>query len=225
MGKYIGPKTKIIRRLGILPGLTQKNIKEKRKTPGEHGKILYTNQKRTSISEDYKQRLIEKQKVRFNYGLTEKQLYKYYKEAKKRSGSTGDFLLQLLESRLDCIIYRSGFAPTIPAARQLINHGHFLVNTKKVNIPSFCCKTNDSIMIRQKNSTKELIKKNLQMHDTTKDYILTKIKTNPTILEFFEPQHLSLDLENLKVKIVSLVKRNNILIKINELKVVEFYSR
>jgi small subunit ribosomal protein S4 len=84
MVRYIGPRLKIIRRLGLLRGLTKKNPKNRTKTPGQHGKILFKKTKRSSLSDDYKERLLEKQKLRFNYGLTEKQLIFYYKEAKKK---------------------------------------------------------------------------------------------------------------------------------------------
>ena len=111
-----------------MPGLTRKNVKNRTKTPGQHGQVVFAKSKRSSLSDDYKDRLLEKQKLRFNYGVTEKQLVAYYKEAKRRSGSTGSLLLEILEARLDCVIYRLGFAPTIPAARQIINHGHVNVN-------------------------------------------------------------------------------------------------
>ena len=134
MVRYRGPRIRIIRRLGLLPGLTKKTTKNRTKTPGQHGKISFTKTTRSSLSDDYKDRLFEKQKLRFNYGVTEKQLVAYYKEARRRQGSTGNLLLELLEARLDCVIYRLGFASTIPAARQVISHGHVLVNDKKMNI-------------------------------------------------------------------------------------------
>jgi len=92
-------------------------------------------------------RLQEKQKLRFNYGITERQLIRYVRQARSAKNSTGEVLLQLLEMRLDNIVFRLGLAPTIPAARQLINHGHFLVNNKKVDIPSYQCKQNDKITV------------------------------------------------------------------------------
>ena len=101
MSRYIGPKLRIIRRLGLLPGLTRKNPKTRTKTPGQHGKVLFSVSKRSSLSDDYRVRLFEKQKLRFNYGVTEKQLVAYYHEAKRLTGSTGTLLLELLEARLD----------------------------------------------------------------------------------------------------------------------------
>ena len=141
MVRYRGPRVKIIRRLGLLPGLTKKSSKNRTKTPGQHGKIVFAKtSSRSSLSDDYRERLFEKQKLRFNYGVTEKQLIAYYKEAKRLPGATGTLLLQLLESRLDCVIYRLGFASTIPAARQIVSHGHVLVNNKKIDVAGFICK-------------------------------------------------------------------------------------
>jgi small subunit ribosomal protein S4 len=158
MARYTGPRVRIIRRLGLLPGLTRKNTKNRTKTPGQHGKLVFTKTKqRSSLSDDYRERLLEKQKLRFNYGVSEKQLVSYYKEAKRRQGSTGTLLLELLEARLDCVIYRLGFAATIPAARQIVNHGHILVNGKLINIPSFICQKNDIITVKEKEKSKKLI--------------------------------------------------------------------
>ena len=160
MVRYTGARIRIIRRLGLLPGLTRKSIKNRTTTPGMHGKMLFTKSKRSSLSDDYKERLLEKQKLRFNYGITEKQLVSYYKESKRKTGSTGSILLELLESRLDCVVYRLGFAATIPAARQIVNHGHILVNNKLINIPSFLCKKEDLISIKQREPSKKLISTN-----------------------------------------------------------------
>ena len=158
MARYTGPRVRIVRRLGLLPGLTRKNTKNRTKTPGQHGKIIFAKSKRSSLSDDYRERLIEKQKIRFNYGVTEKQLVAYYKEAKRQKGSTGQVLLELLEARLDCVIYRLGFAPTIPAARQIVNHGHILVNNRLIDIPSFICEKGDIVTIKEKPNSLKLIK-------------------------------------------------------------------
>ncbi|MEM7770254.1 MAG: 30S ribosomal protein S4, partial [Cyanobacteria bacterium P01_A01_bin.37] len=116
MSRYRGPRLRIVRRLGELPGLTRKAAK-RAYPPGQHG------QARRKRSE-YAIRLEEKQKLRFNYGLTERQLLRYVKKARRAQGSTGQVVLQLLEMRLDNTIFRLGMAPTIPGARQLVNHGH-----------------------------------------------------------------------------------------------------
>jgi len=228
MSRYIGPRLRIIRRLGLLPGLTRKNTKNRTKTPGQHGKLIFTKSKRSSLSDDYRERLLEKQKLRFNYGVTEKQLVSYYHEAKRRQGSTGTSLLELLESRLDCIVYRLGFASTIPAARQIVNHGHILVNNKMVNIPSFICHTNDIISIKEKDKSKNLISKNFEIQQQRRELIQRRMKRiNLTKSRFHSllPKHLEMDNEKLIGKVISFVKRKDVLVRINELKVVEYYSR
>lgn len=122
---------RILRRLGeVLPGLTWKQPKNRQNRPGQHGALP-----RRKVSE-YKLRLEEKQKVRFNYGLTERQLRRYFRTAARSPGNTGLRLLQLLESRLDNVLYRVGIAPTIRAARQLVNHGHVMVDGKRCGVAS-----------------------------------------------------------------------------------------
>ena len=119
--------------------------------PGQHGQ---TRRRRLS---NYGVQLQEKQKIKFMYGLLEKQFKNYFTKAEKMSGETGTNLLQMIESRLDNIIYRISFAPTRPAARQLVNHGHFLVNDKRVNIPSYILKSGDKIQVREKSKKMDLI--------------------------------------------------------------------
>jgi len=119
--------------------------------PGQHGQ---TRRRRLS---NYGVQLQEKQKIKFMYGLLEKQFRNYFTKAEKMSGETGTNLLQLLESRLDNIVYRISFAPTRPAARQLVNHGHFLVNDKRVDIPSYILKSGDKIQVREKSKKMDLI--------------------------------------------------------------------
>jgi small subunit ribosomal protein S4 len=228
MGRYTGPKLRIIRRLGLLPGLTRKNTKNRTKTPGQHGKLVFTKTKRSSLSDDYKERLIEKQKLRFNYGISEKQLVAYYKKAKTKFGSTGALLLELLEARLDCVVYRLGFAPTIPAARQLISHGHIVVNDRMVKVSSFTCKDNDQIMIRDRASSKDLIGKNFDFQQQRRKLIQRRMKrVNLTKSRFHSllPSHLEINSDNLVGKYLFPVKRKDVLLRINELKVVEYYSR
>ena len=131
MSRYIGPKIRIIRRLGELPGLTKKTTARKY-GPGQHGPSKLT--KKITLS-DYSLRLQEKQKLRYNYGISEKQLYGYVKEARSLKGASGTFLLQLLEMRLDNLVYRLGFSSTIASARQFVTHSHICVNNKNINIP------------------------------------------------------------------------------------------
>ena len=228
MSRYLGPKIRIIRRLGLLPGFTRKNAKTRTKTPGQHGKLLFTKSKRSSLSDDYKERLFEKQKIRFNYGVTEKQLVAYYNEAKRRVGSTGILLLEFLESRLDCIVYRLGFAPTIPAARQIVNHGHILVNNQVVSIASFQCQKDDLISIRNKEKSQKFIIQNFETQQQKRTLIQRRMKrVNLTKSRFHSllPKHLEINSEKFSGKILSKVKRKDVLVRVNELKVVEYYSR
>lgn len=228
MSRYIGPKLRIIRRLGLLPGLTRKNPKTPTKTPGQHGKVLFSVSKRSSLSDDYRVRLFEKQKLRFNYGVTEKQLVAYYHEAKRLTGSTGTLLLELLEARLDCVLYRLGFAPTIPAARQIVNHGHILVNKKLVDIASFHCQKEDIIEIKGREQSKKLISTNFETQQQKRKLIqrrMKRVKLTKSRFHSLLPKHLEIDSETLQGKILSPVKRKDVLVRINELKVIEYYSR
>ena len=204
MSRYIGPKIRIIRRLGELPGLTKKTTARKY-GPGQHGPSKLT--KKVTLS-DYSLRLQEKQKLRYNYGVSETQLYKYFKEAQRLKGLTGTLILQLLEMRLENIVYRLGFASTIASARQFVTHSHVNVNGKSVNIPSFQCKPNDLISIKPRLNSKLLAKKNLE------------ISINSIL-----PTHLELDKENLTGKVKGLIKREEVNLSVNELLIVEFYSR
>lgn len=193
MSRYRGPKLKIIRRLGKLPALTQKTSK-KQNPPGQHGK-------QTKKPSTYAIRLIEKQKLKYNYGLNEKKLYSYIKKARKSRKSTTQVLLQLLEMRLDNILYRSGVTHTIGAARQLINHAHILVNNKKISIPSYHCKIHDVISYRLKK----------------KHYRFKKSSLLPSFLEINELQNCLI--------VKNIISRSQILLKIDELLVIEFYSK
>jgi|TARA_E500000178_G_C16729939_1_gene621091 small subunit ribosomal protein S4 len=229
MVRYRGPRVRIIRRLGLLPGLTRKSSKNRTKTPGQHGKIVFAKtSSRTSLSDDYKDRLFEKQKLRFNYGVTEKQLISYYKEAKRLQGATGTLLLELLEARLDCVIYRLGFASTIPAARQIVNHGHVLVNNKKLDIAGFICKKGDIITIKDKEKSRTLIANNLEAQQQKRTLIERRMKrVNLTKSRFHSllPKHLEVNVDDLTAKFVSPVRRKDVLVRINELKVIEYYSK
>lgn len=198
MSRYLGPRLKIVRRLGVLPGLTQK-VSKKEDPPGQHGK---TNAKKKP--KQYSERLKEKQKLRYNYGLTERQLLRYVRKARKQKGSAGENLLQLLEMRLDNIIFRVGLAPTIVAARQFINHGHILVNKKPVSIASYICNKEDLIQIR--NQSVRFIE-DQRVQDTS------------------VPKHLDFNESNLTATIKKTVDRQDIGVIINERLIVEYYSR
>ena len=157
MSRYTGPKVKKLRAFGVdLPGLSRKSQRDRPYIPGEHGQSFRRK------PSPYGERLIEKQKVRFNYGLSEKQMRRLMSEARRSQMAAGDKLMELLERRLDNVDFRAGFAPTIPAARQLVNHGHFTVNGKKVNIPSYRVDTGDIIAPRQKSMNLECIEVSLE---------------------------------------------------------------
>jgi small subunit ribosomal protein S4 len=153
MSRYSGPRLKIIRRLGTpIPGLMRTDPDLRRPyPPGQHGPT-----KRKKLS-DYALRLMEKQKLRFHYGLSERQLRRYVAQAFAGKGNSGHMLLQLLERRLDNVVFRAGFAPTMAAARQMTLHGHVTVNGKRVNIPSFQVRPGDTIAIRSTSKWKERV--------------------------------------------------------------------
>ena len=143
MARYTGPITKKSRRLGVDLVGGDKAYERRPYPPGEHGR---GRQKES----EYRTQLHEKQKARYTYGVLEKQFRRYYEEANKTQGKTGEALLQILESRLDNVVYRSGFARTRRHARQLVVHGHFLVNGRKVNVPSYRVTPHDIIEVRPK---------------------------------------------------------------------------
>ena len=141
MARYTGPMTKKSRRHGVDLIGGDAAYERRPYPPGQHG--------RGRIKEsEYLLQLREKQKARYTYGVLEKQFHRYYTEASRRQGKTGDNLLQLLECRLDNVVYRAGFARTRRHARQLVTHGHFLVNGKKVDIPSFSVKMGDVVAVK-----------------------------------------------------------------------------
>jgi small subunit ribosomal protein S4 len=205
MSRYRGPKLRIIRRLGNLPGFSKKKAKNYA-PPGQHGrKKLAGNQKKFRESQ-YAIRLKEKQKLRYNYGVHERQLINYVREARRKKGSTGEILLQLLEMRLDNIIYRLGIAPTIPAARQFITHGHIIVNEKTITIPSYTCKVNDKVSVVKKYQP------------------LIQNLTNSLKISKHSP-HLNINKEKTEATINNIIPRDFVQLQINELLVVEYYSR
>lgn len=204
MSRYRGPKLKISRRLGTLPGLTTKKSK-KINRPGKDGNANADTGKKLT---EYGVRLEEKQKLKFNYGLTENQLYRYVKEARRRQGVTGLILLQLLEMRLDTICYNLGYAKSIAQARQLVTHGHITINKKGVNIPSFQCRLNDVIGIKEKSSSKTLIESNIKNNQSGN-----------------LPLHLKFDSSTLEAKISDYCDRDDVALQLDELLVIEHYSR
>jgi len=199
MARYTGAKLRITRRLGDLPGLTSKKGKTQR--PGQHGAV----QKKLT---QYALRLEEKQKLRFNYGISEKQLMNYIRKAKRIKGATGNVLLQLLEMRLDNVIFRLGMAPTIGAARQIVSHKHITVNGSCVSIPSYQCKPGDTISVKDSSASKKLVTTNLDL---------------PALSNV--PQNLEFDKKTLTANVLGIIDREWVALKLNELFVIEFYSR
>lgn len=156
MARYIGPKSKIARKLGEPIYGPDKHFEKKNYPPGQHG----INKRRKKVSE-YGVQLMEKQKAKYTYGVVEKQFFNAFKEASRSKGITGENLLQLLESRLDNVVYRLGIAPTRAAARQLVGHKHITVNGQVVNVPSYTIKANDIIGVREKSKSLEAINNSL----------------------------------------------------------------
>nr|AYC64120.1 ribosomal protein S4 [Johnson-sea-linkia profunda] len=194
MSRYSGPRLRIFKRLGPLPGFG-KNIHEKYQK--QNSQELKKTKKQKNKA--YSLRLIEKQKLRYNYGLTEKNLAKYVRNAQKQKKSTGEILLKNLEMRLDNIVFRCGFTSTLPAARQLITHGHVFLNGKKRTRPSIPCKPQDSITLNKK--------------------IQTYYGQAP------KSSFLSLDAKNNRGKVHQTIKRKDVHLNIKELLVIEYYSR
>ncbi len=201
MARYTGPMTRKSRRLGsdLVGG---DNAFEKRPyPPGQHG--------RARIKEsEYRNQLQEKQKARFTYGVMEKQFHNYYVEAARRQGKTGDNLLQMLEARLDNVVYRAGFARTRRQARQLVVHGHFLVNGKKVDIPSYQVSQYDIIDVREKS---------LEMTP----FIIAR----ETHGEREVPAWLQVIPSRMRILVHQLPVREQITVDVQEQLIVEFYSK
>ncbi len=200
MARYTGPSYKKSRRFSFSTLENGKDLARRPYAPGMHGKD------RKKKSSEYGVQLAEKQKVRFMYGLTEKQFHKTFLKAQKMQGIAGENFLMLLESRLDNIVYRLGMAKTRRAARQLVNHGHILVNDKKVDIPSFRVMPGDTISVKE------------------------KALNHPAILSAIEdkvsvPAYLSFDAKKLSGKYVRIPERSELNSEINEQLIVEFYNR
>ena len=196
MARYRGPRVKIVRRLGELPGLTTK-VPNRTYGPGQHGQASSTGK-----LTQFRVRLQEKQKLRYNYGISEKQLLAYVRRARRAKGPTGEVLLQILEMRLDSTIYRLGFAPTIRAARQYVSHGLITVNGQTVNIPSYNCLAGETIA-------------------STSNPVIENCKTFGGAV----PSHLTVDTSKTTGKIERIITRSQIALTVNELLIIEFYSR
>jgi small subunit ribosomal protein S4 len=202
MARFTGPRTRISRRFGVAMFGPDKYLERRNYGPGVHGPK--SRRKHT----DYGLGLIEKQKLRYFYGLMEKQFRGVYEKALKRRGVTGEQMLQILETRLDNIVYHLGFATTRAASRQMVAHGHIKVNGRKVNVPSYAVKVNDVIEAKDNNVSKQLATKNMEL------------STSRNI-----PEWLSLDKAAFKGTLVRIPTRDEIQPIANEQAVVEFYSR
>nr|YP_009911242.1 ribosomal protein S4 [Polystichum tripteron]QLD21450.1 ribosomal protein S4 [Polystichum tripteron] len=204
MSRYRGPRLKLIRRLKNLPGFTGKG-----ETPNLGEFRVATDQSASKKISQFCVRLGAKQRLRFNYGLTERQLLKYVRIARKTKGSTGQVPLQLLEMRLDNVIFHLGMASTIPAARQLVNHRHILVNNRIVDIPSYRCKPRDIVTIRNRPTSCNALRGKFPGGDNPPDHLAVSISegNRPTGL------------------VNRIASRESVNLDINELLVVEYYSR
>lgn len=199
MARYTGPVYKIARRLNYSILETGEELKKRPYPPGQHGK------RRRKLSQ-YGLQLQEKQRVRFNYGLTEKQLKRTFLRAKKLKGKIGENFLILLEKRLDNFVYRAGFASTKRQARQLVNHGHILVDGKKVDIPSFTISVGQTIEPNEKAKELKIVNESLATVLSTHAYV-------------------GLDKDNKKATLLKEPERQEFLRDINEQLIVEFYNK
>ncbi len=203
MARFTGPKTKVARRYGVPLFGPSKALERKNYPPGIHG----PKGSRRKQSE-YAIALGEKQKLRYMYGLMERQFRRYYEIALRRRGVTGETLLQLLETRLDNVVYRLGFANTRRGARQLVGHGHVSVNGRKVDVSSFNVKTGDVVSVRERPKSKQLATRNLE---------LTQIVP--------VPDWLTVNREGLSGSVARIPSREEIAPIVNEQLIVELYSR
>lgn len=201
MAKYIGPKTKIARKFGEPIYGADKYFERKNYPPGSHG----ANRRRRKLSE-YGVQLKEKQKAKYTYGVLEKQFSNLFKKAQSIKGVTGEVLLQLLESRLDNVIYRLGISPTRAGARQLVGHRHITVNGEVVNIPSYSVRPGDIVGVREKSKALEVIQDSLSQRRPGSPW-------------------LEWDEEKLAGKFINVPERSEIPENIKEQLIVELYSK
>ena len=200
MARYTGSSYKQARRVNFSINETGKELARRPYGPGQHG-----NDRKAKLS-DYGTQLKEKQKVRFMYGLNERQFHKTYLEAEKIKGVTGTNFLRLLESRLDNLVYRAGFASTRRGARQLVNHGHVTVNGKKVDIPSYRVKVGDVISLKEDDKNLKVVQESLEK--------VTK-----------RVEFITYDEKNMSATYVRYPERSELNPEINEALIVEFYNR
>ena len=202
MARYLGSRCKVCRQLSISVCGSERCALAKRNTPpGMHPQL------RRKVSE-FKKRLIEKQRLRFSYWVSEKQFRTYVKEAFQQPGIPGETLISLLERRLDNVIYRLGFAPTFLAARQLVVHGHVLVNSRKVDRPSYALRPGEVVELKEKSKKSAIVEEGL-----------ARSPARPIL------PYLEVDKENVKGKLTSVPERAQIPLEINEGLIMEHYTR
>ncbi|MFP4367985.1 MAG: 30S ribosomal protein S4 [Candidatus Kapaibacterium sp.] len=198
---YTGPKVKKSRKIGInMTPKAGKYAQKKPYPPGQHG-----NSKRRIKQSDYGKQLLEKQRLRLQYNISEKQMLNYYKQASKLTGNTGDILVQLLESRLDAVIYRAGFARSIYAARQYVSHGHVYVNGRKLNIASYKVNVNDNVQIKEKSRKLECFQE--------------------AIRNSMPPAYIEVNKADFNAKYLYIPAREEVPVQCEVPLVIEFYSR
>jgi small subunit ribosomal protein S4 len=201
MSRFTGPRVKRLRALNTeLPGLTPKKFDKRPYPPGQHG------QARKKLTE-FALRLQEKQKLRLNYGVSESQLRRIVSEAKSAKGATGNVVIELLERRLDNVVFRAGLARTIPAARQLVNHGHVLINGKRVDIASYRIQKGEEITIHERSRK------------------MASIAAGKEVAANFQTPWIDVNHETLTAKITGLPDETSILFPLNVQLVVEYYSQ
>ena len=202
MSRFTGPRLKVMRALGVdLPGLSRKTKEARPNPPGQHGARAIRRKK-----SDFGVQLIEKQKLRFNYGLTERQLRRLMVDARKSKEPTGDTLLQLLERRLDNVVFRAGFAPTIVAARQLVTHGHLQLNGKTATIPSMRLRANDEVSMKPGRGELAVVVESLN---------------EPALMR---PEWLAWDEQQKKARIAHLPGAHDVPFPVDVQQVVEYYA-
>ena len=202
MSRYTGPTTRINRRFGMAIFPANKSFERRTYPPGQHGPSF-----RRKVS-DYDEGLIEKQKLRMMYGLTEKQFRNMFERAKRKQGVTGEVFLTMLETRLDNVVYRLGLAKTRQAARQFVNHGHVIVNGTKTDIPSFQVSEGDEIGVREKTSSRQVATRNLEGS-----------QYHPA------PPWLEINIDSLQGTVSRFPQTDELEQSVNVQLVVEFYSR
>jgi small subunit ribosomal protein S4 len=213
MARYIGPVCKLCRREGEKLFLKGERCfspkcpfeRDRGYPPGDHGRLAQFRRRRPS---DYSRQLREKQKARRIYGVLERQFRRYFREAERRPGLTGENLLIMLESRLDSVIYRLGFADSRAQARQLVQHGHFVINDRRTNIPSYIVRPQDTIVVREGSRKRTYFKERAKRLD-----------------EAAVPNWLSLDSKTMTARVLKVPTREDIDTTLNEQIIVEYYSR